>query len=125
VGERLLGNYGRRCDTMSVLFGRPVRRRRGSASRGCGSRRFRVIVDRDDQTIAILAAVRGTAPGSGAFEIAFGAVDVIERGRFVRIELFDRDAETALLRRFHEFSLEHSAARLAETAPPSPAKSTA
>ena len=37
----------------------------------------------DERTIAMLAAVRGTAPETGAFEVSFGAVDAVE-GRPVR-----------------------------------------
>jgi hypothetical protein len=60
------------------------------------------LLDCDERTIAMLAAVRGTAPESGAFEVAFGAVDVVEDGRFVRIELFDPDDRDAMLTRYRE-----------------------
>jgi hypothetical protein len=60
------------------------------------------LLDCDERTIAMLAAVRGTVPESGAFEVAFGAVDVVEDGRFVRIELFDPDCRGAMLARYRE-----------------------
>ncbi|HTU79408.1 MAG TPA: hypothetical protein VMF09_11665 [Solirubrobacteraceae bacterium] len=58
----------------------------------------------DERAIAMLAAVRGTAPDTGAFEVAFGAVDVVEDGRYVRIELFDPDDPDAILARYSDLA---------------------
>lgn len=58
----------------------------------------------DERTIAMLAAVRGTAPDTGAFEVAFGTVNVVDAGRFIRIELYDPDGTDAVLARYQELA---------------------
>jgi hypothetical protein len=57
----------------------------------------------DERVIAMRAAVRGTVPDDGAtFELRFGAVDVVEGGRFTRVELYDPDDRRAMLARYAE-----------------------
>jgi hypothetical protein len=117
--ERLCAEYKRRFDDQDVDGLRELRARgctlvdhRSGALAGYSGRMpppvasfdARIELDEllacDERAIAMLAAVRGTAPDSGAFEIAFGTVTVVEDGHFVRIELFDPDDTDALLARF-------------------------
>jgi hypothetical protein len=115
--ERLIAEYKRRFDAQDIDGLRELRaegctvadhRGAGAAGRLPPLLSFDARMELDDllccdeRTIAMLAAVRGTAPESGPFEVAFGAVDVVEDGRFVRIELFDPDDRDAMLARYRK-----------------------
>jgi hypothetical protein len=55
----------------------------------------------DERVIALLGCVRGTAPDDGReFELRFGAVDVVEDGLVVSVELYDPDERQAMLARY-------------------------
>jgi len=57
----------------------------------------------DDRVIAFTAFARGThLEGGGAFEIAFGAVAVIEGGRRSREDFYEPEERKAMLVRFAE-----------------------
>jgi hypothetical protein len=124
--ERLVAEYKRRFDAHDLdglveLRARTCalvdhRRRRperdGDGERwhpGFASTDVRIELDEllacDERVIAMRAAVRGTVPDDGAmFEVRFGAVDVVEDGRFTSVELYDSDDRRALFARYVELA---------------------
>jgi SnoaL-like domain len=124
--ERLVAEYKRRFDTHDLAGLVELRtrscaivdhRRRRSERDGDGeywqpefaSTDVRIELDEllacDERVIAVRAVVRGTVPDDGAmFELRFGAVDVVESGRFTSVELYDPDDRPAMLARYVELA---------------------